>query len=132
MRLLFLDAFLKANETRKELYEKEKEVSELSLEVMGLKKALNEADDQCVLLFNEVQKAWKVAFTLQADLKTESVLLAEKSRIEKDQNVQLRNQVAHLLKVDQDQKVQLQERVTMIQSLEVSFANLAVSLCFYA
>eukprot|EP01018_Ginkgo_biloba_P002957 Gb_34369 [translate_table: standard] len=113
-----------ANETRKELYEKEKEVSELSLEVMGLKKALNEADDQCVLLFNEVQKAWKVAFTLQADLKTESVLLAEKSRIEKDQNVQLRNQVAHLLKVDQDQKVQLQERVTMIQSLETKVKEL--------
>eukprot|EP01018_Ginkgo_biloba_P002893 Gb_07811 [translate_table: standard] len=44
----------------------------------------------CVLLFNEVQKAWKVAFTLQADLKTESVLLAEKLRIEKDQNTKVK------------------------------------------
>ena len=51
---------------------------------MGLKKALKEADDQCLVLSNEVQKAWKVAFTLQTDLKTESVLLAERQRFEKD------------------------------------------------
>lgn len=36
---------------------------------MGLKQALNVANDQCVLLFNEVQKAWKVSFALQSDLK---------------------------------------------------------------
>lgn len=36
---------------------------------MGLKVALKDANDQCILLFNEVQKAWKVSFTLQADLK---------------------------------------------------------------
>ena len=35
----------------------------------GLKLALNDANDQCTLLFNEVQKAWKVSFTLQADMK---------------------------------------------------------------
>ena len=36
---------------------------------MGLQQALKDANDQCVLLFNEVQKAWKVSFTLQSDLK---------------------------------------------------------------
>ncbi|URE38463.1 KISc [Musa troglodytarum] len=58
-----------ANDSRKELYEKEKEVLDLRNEVMGLKVALKDANDQCILLFNEVQKAWKVSFTLQADLK---------------------------------------------------------------
>lgn len=38
-------------------------------EVLGLKQALKDANDQCVLLFNEVQKAWKVSQTLQSDLK---------------------------------------------------------------
>ena len=45
------------NEARKEFYEKEKEVSELSLEVMGLKRALKEETDWFLLLLNEVQKA---------------------------------------------------------------------------
>lgn len=36
---------------------------------MGLKHAHKDANDQCVLLFNEVQKAWKVSHTLQSDLK---------------------------------------------------------------
>ena len=35
---------------------------------MYLKRALEEADDQCLLLFGEVQKAWKLASSLQADL----------------------------------------------------------------
>ena len=38
-------------------------------EVLGLKHSLKEANDQCTLLFNEVQKAWRVSSTLQADLK---------------------------------------------------------------
>lgn len=42
---------------------------DLKKEMLGLKVALNEANDQCTLLFNEVQKAWKVSFTLQSDLK---------------------------------------------------------------
>lgn len=117
-----------ANEARKELYEKEKEVSELSLEVMGLKKALKDADDQCLLLFGEVQKAWKVAFTLQTDLKTESVLLAERQRFEKEQNVQLRNQVAQLLKVEEDQKVQLEERTAKIHFLQAKVQELEQNL----
>ncbi|MCH85464.1 geminivirus Rep-interacting motor protein-like, partial [Trifolium medium] len=58
-----------ANDARKELYEKEKEIHDLKQEGLGLKQALKDANDQCVLLFNEVQKAWKVSSALQTDLK---------------------------------------------------------------
>jgi hypothetical protein len=58
-----------ANDSRKELHDKEKEVLDLRQEVLGLKLSLKEANDQCTLLFNEVQKAWRVSSTLQADLK---------------------------------------------------------------
>ncbi|KAK8686850.1 hypothetical protein V6N13_085687, partial [Hibiscus sabdariffa] len=81
-----------ANDARKELYEKDKEIQDLKQEVMGLKQALKEANDQCVLLFNEVQKAWKVSFTLHSELKSENVTLVDKHKIEKEQNSQLRNQ----------------------------------------
>lgn len=57
-----------ASEARRELYEKEKEATEAQGEVMQLKRALKEADAQCLLLFDEVQKAWKLASSLQADL----------------------------------------------------------------
>lgn len=60
---------LQANDSRRELYEKEKEVHDLRQEIVGLKLSLKDANDQCTLLFNEVQKAWKVSFTLQADMK---------------------------------------------------------------
>lgn len=60
---------MQANDARKELLEKEKDVGDLKLENMGLKQDLKHANDQCVLLFNEVQKAWKVSSTLQSDLK---------------------------------------------------------------
>jgi len=49
--------------------EKERENQRLKQEVTGLKQALKEANDQCVLLYNEVQRAWRVSFTLQSDLK---------------------------------------------------------------
>ena len=62
-------SLLQANDARKELYEKEKEINDLKQEGLALKQALKDANDQCVLLFNEVQKAWKVSFTLQSDLK---------------------------------------------------------------
>jgi len=57
-----------ASEARRELYEKEKEATEAQGEVMQLRRTLKEADDQCLLLFGEVQKAWKLASSLQADL----------------------------------------------------------------
>ncbi|KNA06256.1 hypothetical protein SOVF_182410 [Spinacia oleracea] len=113
-----------ANDARKELYEKEKEILDLKQEVMSLQLTLNEANDQCVLLFNEVQKAWKVSFTLQSHLKSENIMLADKHKIEKDQNAQLRNQVAQLLQVEQEQKLQIQERDSTIQNLQAKIESL--------
>ncbi|AQL01081.1 Kinesin-like protein KCA2 [Zea mays] len=60
-----------ANDSRKQLHDKEKEVLDLRQEVIGLKHSLKEANDQCILLFNEVQKAWRVSSSLQADLKVD-------------------------------------------------------------
>ncbi|XP_039166801.1 metal tolerance protein A2-like [Eucalyptus grandis] len=63
------EQLVQANDARKDLYDKEKELQDVKQEVLGLKQALKDANDQCVLLFNEVQKAWKVSYTLQSDLK---------------------------------------------------------------
>ena len=46
-------------------------------------------------------------------------MLADKHRIEKEQNTQLRNQVSHLLEWEQDQKLQIEERDSTIQNLQV-------------
>lgn len=46
-------------------------------------------------------------------------MLADKHRIEKEQNSQLRNQVAQLLQLEQDQKMQIQQRDSTIQTLQV-------------
>lgn len=107
-----------ANEARKELYEKEKELNEAQQQSIELKKSLSEADDQCLLLFNEVQKAWKVAFTLQADHKSQTATLAEKERVEREQNIQLKAQISQLMKSEQDHKVQLQEYAGKVKLLE--------------
>ncbi|CAL9109237.1 unnamed protein product [Musa acuminata var. zebrina] len=117
-----------ANDSRKELYEKEKEVLGLKNEVMGLKVALKDANDQCILLFNEVQKAWKVSFTLQADLKAENIMLVEKQKVEKDQNTQLRNQIAHLLQLEQEQKMQIHERDVAISTLQARIKGIESQL----
>ncbi|CAA6659485.1 unnamed protein product [Spirodela intermedia] len=117
-----------ANDSRKQLYEKEKEVTDLTQELLSLKLALKEANDQCSLLFNEVQKAWKVSFTLQADLKTENTLLSDRERIEKEQNAQLRNQVAQLLQSEQDQKMQIRERDMAIQNLKAKIKGIESQL----
>nr|XP_010942682.1 kinesin-like protein KIN-14L isoform X1 [Elaeis guineensis] len=117
-----------ANDSRKELYEKEKEVHDLRNEVIELKLALKDANDQCILLFNEVQKAWKVSFTLQTDLKSENILLADKQKIEKEQNTQLRNQVAHLLQLEQEQKMQIHERDLTIQALQTKIKGIEFQL----
>nr|WDD38956.1 kinesin-like protein KIN-14 [Fagopyrum tataricum]WDD38957.1 kinesin-like protein KIN-14 transcript variant 2 [Fagopyrum tataricum] len=117
-----------ANDTRKELLGKEKEIQDLKNETTGLQLALKDANDQCVLLFNEVQKAWKVSFTLQSDLKSENLLLTEKHKIEKEQNAQLRNQIAQLLQVEQDQKMQIQQRDSAIQDLQAKVRELEVQL----
>ncbi|KAL1833563.1 hypothetical protein ACET3Z_003214 [Daucus carota] len=117
-----------ANDARWEMYEKEKECNDLKQEVMFVKKALKHANDQCVLLFNEVQKAWKVSFTIQSDLKAENSILAEKHKTEKDQNAQLRNQVAQLLRVEQDQKLQLQQRDSTIETLQDKLRSVELEL----
>ncbi|KAK8455053.1 hypothetical protein SEVIR_4G075700v4 [Setaria viridis] len=117
-----------ANDSRKELHDKEKEVLDLRQEVLGLKHSLKEANDQCMLLFNEVQKAWRVSSTLQADLKSENLMLAEKHKIEKEQNNELRDQISHLLKVEQEQKLKLQERDLTIQSLQAKLKSIESQL----
>lgn len=117
-----------ANDARKELYEKEKENNDLKQEILGLKEALKGANDQCVLLFNEVQKAWKVSFTLQSDLKSENIMLAEKHKIEKEQNAQLKNQLAQLLQLEQDQKSQLQLRDSTIEALQAKLKSIEAQL----
>ncbi|KAJ8771171.1 hypothetical protein K2173_025764 [Erythroxylum novogranatense] len=113
-----------ANDARKELYEKEKEIHDLKQEVLGLKQTIKDANDQCVLLFNEVQKAWKVSFALQSDLKSENVMLADKHKIEKEQNAQLRNQLAQLLQMEQEQKFQIQQRDSTIQTLQAKIKSM--------
>ncbi|KAK7346054.1 hypothetical protein VNO80_20567 [Phaseolus coccineus] len=117
-----------ANDARKELYGKEKEINDLKQEGLELKQALKDANDQCVLLFNEVQKAWKVSSALQTDLKSEHDLLSDKHNIEKEQNTQLRNQVAQLLQLEQDQKLQIQEQDSTIQSLQAKIRTLETQL----
>ncbi|CAN6178769.1 unnamed protein product [Urochloa humidicola] len=117
-----------ANDSRKELHDKEKEVLDLRQEVLGLKHSLKEANDQCTLLFNEVQKAWRVSSTLQADLKSENLMLAEKHKIEKEQNSHLRDQISHLSKVEEEQKLKLQERDLTIQSLQAKLKSIESQL----
>ncbi|KAL3621707.1 Kinesin-like protein KIN-14B [Castilleja foliolosa] len=117
-----------ANDSRKKLIEKEKEFSDLKLESMGLKQDLKHANDQCVLLFNEVQKAWKVSFTLQSDLKAENITLADKYKIEKEQNVQLRNQISQLLHLEQEQKMQIEQRDSTIQMLKAKLESVESQL----
>lgn len=117
-----------ANDARKELYEREKEIQDLKQEILGLRQALKEANDQCVLLYNEVQKAWKVSLTLQSDLKSENYMLADKLKIEKEQNAQLRNQVAQLLQLDQEQKMQIQQRDSTIQALQAKINSIESQL----
>ncbi|XP_068466080.1 kinesin-like protein KIN-14B isoform X2 [Phaseolus vulgaris] len=117
-----------ANDARKELYDKEKEINDLKQEGLELKQALKDANDQCVLLFNEVQKAWKVSSALQTDLKSEHEFLSDKHNIEKEQNTELRNQVAQLLRLEQDQKLQIQEQDSTIQSLQAKIRTLETQL----
>ncbi|KAK3211173.1 hypothetical protein Dsin_015879 [Dipteronia sinensis] len=117
-----------ANDARKELYEREKEIQDLKQEMLGLKQALKDANDQCVLLYNEVQKAWKVSFTIQSDLKSENIMLTDKHKIEKEQNAQLRNQVAQLLQLEQEQQMQIQQRDSTIQTLQAKIKSIESQL----
>ncbi|KAK7250622.1 hypothetical protein RIF29_33165 [Crotalaria pallida] len=117
-----------ANDARKELYEKEKEIHDLKQEGLGLNQALKVANDQCILLFNEVQKAWKISSALQSNLKSEHILLSDKHKIDKEQNIQLKKQVAQLLQLEQDHKLQIQQQDSMIQSLQDKIRTLETEL----
>lgn len=46
-------------------------------------------------------------------------MLADKHKVEKDQNALVRNQLAQLLQVEQKQKLQLQQNDSTIQLLQV-------------
>lgn len=117
-----------ANDSRKELYEKEKEVEVLKQEIFRLKTALKDANEQCILLFNEVQKAWKVSFSLQADIKSENIILSDNLKLEKDQSTQLRNQVASLLQLEHEKKIQIHNQNLTIQNLQAKIEGIELQL----
>lgn len=57
-------------------------------------------------------------------MQSENIMLADKQKIEREQNAQLRNQVAQLLQVEQDQKIQIEQRDSTIQALQVGYVCL--------
>lgn len=57
-------------------------------------------------------------------LQSENIMLMDKHKLEKEQNVQLRNQVAQLLQLEQDQKLQIQQRDSTIESLQVNNSSI--------
>lgn len=61
-------------------------------------------------------------------MQSESIILADKHKIEKEQNAQLRNQVAQLLQLEQEQKMQIQQRDLTIQTLQVDSSSLSLSV----
>lgn len=46
-------------------------------------------------------------------------MIADKHKVEKEQNAQLRNQIAQLLQMEQDQKLIMQQNDSTIQTLQV-------------
>lgn len=63
-------------------------------------------------------------------MQSENIMLADKQKIEREQNAQLRNQVAQLLQVEQDQKIQIEQRDSTIQVLQVGHVCLLFSFTF--
>ncbi|KAG0578552.1 hypothetical protein M758_4G028600 [Ceratodon purpureus] len=118
-----------ASEARRELYEKEKEATEAQGEVMQLKRALKEADDQCLLLFGEVQKAWKLASSLQTDLTSHETyidsLQAENERLndqisrDHDQHASVKAQLTQFTAREEQYESQLKDRGARTEALEV-------------
>lgn len=62
-------------------------------------------------------------------MQSENILLVDKHKIEKEQNAQLRNQVAQLLQLEQDQKMQIQQRDMTIQTFQVGTIYIYVCVC---
>jgi predicted RNase H-like nuclease (RuvC/YqgF family) len=96
---------------------------------MRLNQALQQADDQCLLLFGEVQKAWKSAASLQSDLtdheaqitklQLQNTRLSEQRKVDKNQSMQLKTQLAQFIDQEDKHQGQLQERAARIEALEV-------------
>ena len=67
-------------------------------------------------------------------MQSENILLVDKHKIEKEQNAQLKNQVAQLLQSEQDQKMQIQQRDMTIQTFQVGtiyiFFNVTTEIVF--
>ncbi|KAL3721788.1 hypothetical protein ACJRO7_034172 [Eucalyptus globulus] len=61
-------------------------------------------------------KKWRDVF--------ENIMLADKHKIEKEQNAQLRNQLAQLAQLEQAQKLQIQQQDSTIQSLQAKIRSL--------
>ncbi|EAZ00162.1 hypothetical protein OsI_22167 [Oryza sativa Indica Group] len=59
---------------------------------------------------------------------SENLMLAEKHRIEKEQNNQLRDQISRLLEVEQEQKIKMHERDLTIQSLQAKLKSIESQL----
>ncbi|KAH0888013.1 hypothetical protein HID58_050442 [Brassica napus] len=55
---------------------------------------------------------------------SENTMLVEKHRLEKEQNSQLRTQIAQLLQLDQEQKLQMQKQDSTIQNLQAKITDL--------
>ena len=52
-------------------------------------------------------------------MQSENIMIADKHKVEKEQNAQLRNQIAQLLQMEQDQKLIMQQNDSTIQTLQV-------------
>ncbi|EEF31681.1 ATP binding protein, putative [Ricinus communis] len=61
-------------------------------------------------------------------LQSENIMLADKHKNEKEQNTQLRNQVAQLLQMEQEQKIQMQQRDSTIQTLQAKIKSMESQL----
>jgi len=66
------------------------------------------------------QETCHCATSLLYFLQAEHILLADTYKAEKEENSQLRNQVAHMLQLEQEQGLQIQQRDSTIQSLQVN------------
>lgn len=53
-------------------------------------------------------------------MQSENSMVADKHKIEMEQNSQLRNQIAQLLLSEEEQKLQVQQQDSTIQNLQVS------------
>lgn len=63
---------------------------------------------------------WPCDYRYSYLMQSESIMLADKHKIEKEQNAQLRNQVAQLLHLEQEQKMLIEQRDSTVQTLQVA------------